>query len=89
MGLYLDSRMPWAEYSGIAAETYFVDKSALLKELITAFGKKNRYFCITRPRRFGKSVMAHMVAAFLARRWIVQACLNVWKSHTSRIMRTI
>ena len=64
MGLYLDSRMPWAEYSGIAAETYFVDKSALLKELITAFGKKNRYFCITRPRRFGKSVMAHMVAAF-------------------------
>lgn len=46
MGLYLDSRMPWAEYSGIAAETYFVDKSALLKELITAFGKRTVTFAL-------------------------------------------
>lgn len=32
--------------------------------MIAALGKKNRYFCITRPRRFGKSVMANMVGAF-------------------------
>ena len=36
----------------------------LINELIPAIGKRNRYFCITRPRRFGKTVMANMVGAF-------------------------
>lgn len=40
----------------------------LLEDLLSAVeldGQK--YLCITRPRRFGKSVMANMVAAFLGR----------------------
>lgn len=32
--------------------------------MLPALGRKNRYFCITRPRRFGKTVMANMVGAF-------------------------
>lgn len=67
MGMFLNSRMPYAEYREIVSDTYFVDKTALLKELISAFGKKNRFFCITRPRRFGKSVMANMVGAFFGK----------------------
>lgn len=31
------------------------------------FGKRNRYCCITRPRRFGKTVMADMVGAFFGK----------------------
>ena len=64
MGRFLNSKVPYADYSETVSETYFVDKTTLLRELIPALGKKNRYFCITRPRRFGKSVMANMVGAF-------------------------
>lgn len=45
-------------------DRFFVDKSMLIGELIPAFGRKNRYPCITRPRRFGKTVMASMIGAF-------------------------
>lgn len=64
MGIFLNSKKPYADYCETAADMYFVDKSELIAELIEALGKKNRYFCITRPRRFGKSVMANMVGAF-------------------------
>lgn len=67
MGMFLNSRIPYADYCETVSETYFVDKSALIGELLAAVGKKNRYFCITRPRRFGKSVMANMVAAYFGK----------------------
>lgn len=64
MGVYVNSVIPYESYHEMVSDTYFVDKSRLIEELIPALGKKNRYFCITRPRRFGKSVMASMVGAF-------------------------
>ena len=67
MGIFLNSPIPSEAYSETAADTYFVDKSLLLTELFPAMGKKNKYFCITRPRRFGKSVMASMVGAFFGK----------------------
>lgn len=67
MGMFLNSKIPYESYNAIASDTYFVDKSLLLEELIPAFGRSNRHYCITRPRRFGKSVMANMVVAFLGK----------------------
>lgn len=67
MGLYLNSRIPSDAYKATASGTYFVDKSMLLNELIPALGMDQRFLCITRPRRFGKSVMANMVAAFFGK----------------------
>lgn len=67
MGIYLNSKSPSDAYKSAASEKYFVDKSALIAELIPALGTSQRYFCITRPRRFGKSVMADMIAAFFGR----------------------
>ncbi|MEZ3433620.1 MAG: ATP-binding protein [Lachnospiraceae bacterium] len=67
MGAFLNSRGPYERYKAMVSDIYFVDKSALLTELIPALGKPNKYFCITRPRRFGKSVMADMVGAFLGK----------------------
>lgn len=67
MGIFLNSRAPYEAYRRVAAEKYFVDKTELLTELIPALGAAERFFCITRPRRFGKSVMANMVAAFFGR----------------------
>lgn len=67
MGLFLNSRNPYENFREIAQDTYFVDKSLLIQELIPAIGTKNRYFCITRPRRFGKTVMANMIGAFFGK----------------------
>lgn len=64
MGRFLNNRIPFDFYKTIASEKYFVDKTALLAELIPALGTSQRFFCITRPRRFGKSVMANMIGAF-------------------------
>ena len=64
MGLFLNSKAPYEAYKSVVRDTYFVDKTALLEELIPALGMEKRYFCITRPRRFGKSVMANMIGAF-------------------------
>lgn len=68
MGMFLDSIVPSERYKEIAGTRFFVDKSLLIAELIRAVridGQK--YICITRPRRFGKSVMADMIASFFGR----------------------
>lgn len=65
MGVYLNSRKPGAVYRRIAQSQYFVDKTALLEELFPSVegnpamsGDRNiNCICITRPRRFGKTVM--------------------------------
>lgn len=67
MGLFLNSSNCYENFREIVSDPYFVDKSLLLQELIPSFGKKNRYFCITRPRRFGKTVMANMIGAFFGK----------------------
>ena len=55
MGLFLNSRIPYDSYKATASDKYFVDKTALIAELIPALGRNQRFFCITRPRRFGKA----------------------------------
>lgn len=64
MGMYLNSISPAALYKSETVSPYFVDKSLLLKELFPLVEAGNRHICITRPRRFGKTVMANMVGAF-------------------------
>lgn len=67
MGIYLNSNTPYKLFRTIAFDDYFVDKSALLDELLPVIETGGQYFCITRPRRFGKTVMANMIASFLAK----------------------
>lgn len=80
MGLYLNSRKPHNNYQEIVKSDYFVDKTGLLEELIPivgpgenaasdglAAGQSNKYICITRPRRFGKTIAANMVAAYFGK----------------------
>ena len=64
MGQFVNSKEPYDKYRMVKNGTYFVDKSQILEELIPALQQEQRFFCITRPRRFGKTVMANMIAAF-------------------------
>lgn len=67
MGMFLNSKAPYEMYSKMVQSPYFVDKSLLLTELYPSFGTVNCCVCITRPRRFGKTVMANMIGAFFGR----------------------
>lgn len=64
MGIFLDSKVPFEAYKSVVSGRYFVDKSKLLEELFPALGTEERFYCITRPRRFGKSIMASMIGTF-------------------------
>ncbi len=77
MGVYLNSTSPYTLFKEEFLSAYFVDKSEIFKELIPILGfdkgltqmsytegKGIRYVCITRPRRFGKTVMANMISSY-------------------------
>lgn len=67
MGMFLNSRAPYEAYKKIIQNPYFVDKSMLIHELIPSINSVNCYCCVTRPRRFGKTVMANMIGAFFGK----------------------
>lgn len=67
MGMFLNSRIPFESYRLVKRDTYFIDKTALIDELIPFLEVEKRFVCITRPRRFGKSVMASMIGAFFGK----------------------
>ena len=45
----------------------YVDKSPLIEILNRSIKTKNKYFCLSRPRRFGKSVTAQMICSYYAK----------------------
>lgn len=65
--MYLNIKAPYDKFKTAAKGTYFVDKTELLNSLISALETEERFFCITRPRRFGKTIMANMVGAFFGK----------------------
>ena len=84
MGFFLNSKKASMLFKDDAESTYYVDKTALLDELLSIIdpgvqpdptacssqsrlGRSGKYICITRPRRFGKSVMANMIAAYFGK----------------------
>ena len=66
MGNYLNSTDSFISYTKVYKSPYFVDKSAILEEIIPRIGTTENYICLTRPRRFGKSIMANMIGAFFS-----------------------
>ncbi len=81
MGIYLNSRSAYSLFCEDYSSTYFVDKTEILAELVPIVewkensseplgsnrGKRPKYIAITRPRRFGKTVMANMIASYFGK----------------------
>ena len=62
MGIYVNPGNENFE-SAVNSEIY-VDKTGLLKHINHMIGTEQRYVCVSRPRRFGKSMAADMLAAY-------------------------
>ena len=67
MGVYLNSSTAYTLYKNETLKPYFVDKTKLLEELFPLVREGNNHICITRPRRFGKTVMVNMIASFFSK----------------------
>ena len=81
MGVYLNGTSAYGLFREDFSLTYYVDKTEILAELAPlmelkadadstgeSFGGKGlKYVAITRPRRFGKTVMANMIASYFGK----------------------
>ena len=67
MGIYLNGTTAYTLDKSETAKPYFVDKTLMLEQLFPFINEWNNCICITRPRRFGKTVMANMIAAFFSK----------------------
>lgn len=67
MAYYLNSDGCYEAFKYIANMEYFVDKTEILNELIPVMNTENRFICITRPRRFGKTAAANLIASFFSK----------------------
>ncbi len=65
MGYYLNPSSP--RYEKLKKSKVFVDKTDIFEILHENLGKEKSFFCLSRPRCFGKSVTAQMICSYYAR----------------------
>lgn len=67
MGNILNSIGQLAQLRKIYNDKYFVDKSSILMKLNENINTSNCCICVTRPRRFGKTVMTNLINSYYAK----------------------
>ena len=67
MPYFLNSITPVNQFTKTTKEKYFVDKSKLIEKMNEIVGTASQYVCITRPRRFGKTINAMMLACYYSK----------------------
>ena len=64
MSIYLNTNKPLINYMNLYRSKYFVDKSLMIEKLNEVIETSDKYICITRPRRFGKSSVIDMLGSY-------------------------
>ena len=67
----------------------YVDKTGLLDYTNSVLGTTDAYICNSRPRRFGKSYAANMLAAYYDKAAILKKCFLSWILQRQKILRYI
>ena len=62
MGIYLNPDNNG--FKKVLAADIYVDKSMLISELNKFIDKGNQYVCVSRPRRFGKSLLSSTLESY-------------------------
>lgn len=61
---YLNTDLAVLRYQKVCRQIPYVDKSGMISLLNEKIGTNDCYVCVTRPRRFGKTVNANMLGAY-------------------------
>ena len=67
MTYFLNNNFRNNEFELMTNDKYFVDKTELIAKMNELIYTKDRFVCITRPRRFGKTVNAMMLASYYSK----------------------
>ena len=65
MGTYVNPGFQNLAYD--RSDEFYVDKSMLIPILNERINSRNRFLCVSRPRRFGKTMAANMIAAYYSK----------------------
>ncbi|MBR3307927.1 MAG: AAA family ATPase [Lachnospiraceae bacterium] len=65
MGIYLNPKNE--NFAGTLKADVYVDKTMMLEVLNSYIDKENKYICVSRPRRFGKTIAQNMIAAYYSK----------------------
>ena len=65
MGTYVNPGFD--NFNSSMKNKFYVDKSMLIALLNEKIGTDDRFLCVTRPRRFGKTMAANMIAAYYSK----------------------
>lgn len=61
---YLNTKKAYENFIQLLKGKYFVDKSNIIEKLNEVIETQEKYICITRPRRFGKSCIINMLGTY-------------------------
>ena len=74
MGIYLNPKN--TNFRETLSRTIYVDKTMMIAALNEIMRTSNKFVCVSRPRRFGKTIAGNMISAYfssvfwrLALRW--------------------
>lgn len=67
MPYFLNRNFKNNEFELVSKDRFFVDKTNMIKDISSLIGVKDRFICITRPRRFGKTINAMMLACYYSK----------------------
>lgn len=65
MGIYLNPSN--VGFNETLAKKIYVDKTMLISELNNFINESNKYICVSRPRRFGKTIATDMMCAYYSK----------------------
>ncbi len=64
MAICLNTESAYKLFAMMVHDEYFVDKSGMIELINARINTMNRYICITKPRRFGKTSALNMLGAY-------------------------
>lgn len=67
MAYFLNNEEPYVIYHESATQPYFIDKTKILKDIFPLFNSTEKYICITRPRRFGKTIIVNLAGSLFSK----------------------
>ncbi len=65
MGVYLNPRNE--NFTGVLKAPIYVDKTMMIEVINHFIDIENKYICVSRPRRFGKTIAGSMLAAYYSK----------------------